>query len=193
LRPPDPPRPLLVRDRVQGGGRRRPRRRRLEGRALPGALRGRRLPGRDLPRLLVARGQADPDPGEVEGARRRDHLERGGLRALGAESRLRRPDRLAAAEAQVVRVAVLVGDAGGRHGVGPADPRVLGAEREALVAARLVDDAHTEHQVTPRPARGARNPEEGMPTTAQIEKAMETHFSAWNRKDRHAWMRNLAP
>jgi hypothetical protein len=37
------------------------------------------------------------------------------------------------------------------------------------------------------------HPEEGMPTTAQIEKAMETHFSAWNRKDRDAWMRNFAP
>ena len=32
-----------------------------------------------------------------------------------------------------------------------------------------------------------------MPTTAQIEKAMETHFAAWNRKDREAWMRNFAP
>ena len=32
-----------------------------------------------------------------------------------------------------------------------------------------------------------------MATTAQIEKAMETHFSTWNRKDRDAWMRNFAP
>jgi len=31
-----------------------------------------------------------------------------------------------------------------------------------------------------------------MPTTAQIEKAMETHFSAWNRKDRETWLRNFA-
>ena len=32
-----------------------------------------------------------------------------------------------------------------------------------------------------------------MPTTAQIEQAMETHSSAWNRTDRETWMRNFAP
>jgi steroid delta-isomerase len=32
-----------------------------------------------------------------------------------------------------------------------------------------------------------------VPTTAQIEQAMATHFAAWNRGDRDAWMRNLAP
>ena len=32
-----------------------------------------------------------------------------------------------------------------------------------------------------------------MPTPAQIERAMATHFEAWNRKDREAWMRNFAP
>jgi hypothetical protein len=32
-----------------------------------------------------------------------------------------------------------------------------------------------------------------VPTSEQIEKAMETHFSAWNRKDRETWIRNFAP
>jgi len=31
-----------------------------------------------------------------------------------------------------------------------------------------------------------------MPTTAQIEQAMQTHFSAWNRRDRDTWLRNFA-
>ena len=48
-----------------------------QGGALPGALRRRRLPGRDVPHLVLEGRRQDPDPGEVEGARRHDHLERG--------------------------------------------------------------------------------------------------------------------
>ena len=77
LRQADPARAVLVRDRLQGRRRRAARRRRrAQGRALPGALRGRALPRRDDRDVAVARGQADPDQREVQGARRARHLQR---------------------------------------------------------------------------------------------------------------------
>ena len=68
---PDPPRALLVRDRLQGGRGPRPRRRRGEGGALPGALPRRVLPRRDDGDVDLARGEQAADLLGEQGARAR--------------------------------------------------------------------------------------------------------------------------
>ena len=88
LRQADPPRPLLVRHRLQGGRRRAcSAATSTQGRALPGALRRRRLPGRDDRHLASGARATDPDRREAQGARHAGDQQRGHHAALrsGAE------------------------------------------------------------------------------------------------------------
>ena len=140
LRQADPARPLLVRDRLQGGRRPRARRRRREGRALPGALQGRVLPGRDDGHVDLARGQPAADRVGEQGAQR-----------AGAEQRLHHAAR---PEAGLPRPRALL--------EGEASRRRSGRRRRAAAAraprGRPARRRASRRRGSARPRRRARRP-----------------------------------